>query len=171
LTVKSNDLGEKVLKWTEQTYDWKARAEAAEKKLQAFSEGNEITSDSGSMAEEAPQGLFLQAVMDKQENSKKIASRWSLFRTAPNIEEDPSVEEIRIKSLEEQNSSLVTKNSELQSELVKLQSAHKDEIYNKQKQITQLEGENEALKLKNQTLEEICAHTGERGSECNEAVE
>lgn len=165
LTFKSNDLGEKVLKWTEQTYDWKARADAAEKKLQALSEGNEITSDSGSMAEEAPQGLFLQAVMDKQENSKKAASRWSLFRSAiPATDDDPSVEEIRIKSLEEQNSSLVTKNSELQSELVKLQSSHKDEIYNKQKQISQLEGENEALKLKNQTLEEICANKSERSS-------
>ena len=162
LTVKSNDLGEKVLKWTEQTYDWKARAEAAEKKLQAYPEGNEITSDSGSMADEAPQGLFLQAVMDKQENSKKATGRWSLFRSAAQAaEDDPSVEEIRIKNLEEQNSTLVNKNSELQSELVKLQSAHKDEIYNKQKVITQLEGENEALKLKNQTLEEICAQTGE----------
>lgn len=167
LTVKSNDLGEKVLKWTEQTYDWKARAETAEKKLQTLSEGNEMTSDSGSLAEEAaPQGLFLQAIMDKQENSKKAAGRWSLFRSnASTTEEDLSVEEIRIRSLEEQNSSLVAKTSELQSELVKLQSAHKDEIYSKQKQITQLEGENEALKLKNQTLEVICTQTSEGGNE------
>lgn len=158
LTAKSNDLGEKVLKWTEQTYEWKGRAETAEKKLSAFSEGNDITSDSGSVAEEAPQGLFLQAVMDKQENSKKSASRWSLFRTtAQGSEEDQTVEEIRIKGLEEQNMTLLNKNSELQSELVKIQATHKDEIYHKQKQISQLEGENEALKVKNQTLEEICA--------------
>ncbi len=162
LTAKSNDLGEKVLKWTEQTYEWKGRAETAEKKLLTYSDGNDIISDSGSVAEEAPQGIFLQAVMDKQENSKKSASRWSIFRNAAlGSEEDQTVEEIRIKGLEEQNQTLVNKNCEIQSELVKLQAAHKDEIYTKQKQIAQLTGENEALKLKTKTLEEICAQKEE----------
>jgi hypothetical protein len=156
LTTKSNDLGEKVLKWTEQTYEWKGRAELAEKKLSCLSDGNEVVSDSGSAAEEAPQGLFLQAIMDKQENSKKATGRWSIFsRPGQAGDEDATAEDIRIKGLEEQNHTLLNNNSELQSDFVKMQATHKDEIYTKQKQILQLEGENEALKLKNQAFEEI----------------
>lgn len=156
LTKKSNDLGEKVLKWTEQTYEWKGRAETAEKKLAALADGSEVVSDAGSN-DEAPQGLFLQAIMDKQESSKRAsAGRWSIFSKPAQGDEDATVEEIRIKGLEEQNATLSNKTTELQSDLVKMQTSHKDEIYKKQKQILQLESENEALKLKNQALEEVC---------------
>eukprot|EP00429_Kryptoperidinium_foliaceum_P005522 CAMPEP_0176018560 /NCGR_PEP_ID=MMETSP0120_2-20121206/8940_1 /TAXON_ID=160619 /ORGANISM="Kryptoperidinium foliaceum, Strain CCMP 1326" /LENGTH=824 /DNA_ID=CAMNT_0017351613 /DNA_START=62 /DNA_END=2536 /DNA_ORIENTATION=- len=155
LNAKADDLGDKVLKWTEQTYDWKSRAEAAEKKLSAVSDENDIVSDSGSTVDEAPQGLFLQAVMDKQqESTKKVSRGWNLFsrNNGQATGEEQSAEEIRIKGLEEQNQGLLETNSSLQSDLVKLQTTHKEEMYNKQKYIEQLETENEALKLKNQAL-------------------
>jgi chromosome segregation ATPase len=156
--AKSAELEQRVLKWTEQTYEWKSKAEAAERKLNALSDGNsEIISDSGSTAEEAaPQGLFLQAAMDKRESSKKSNNMWSLFSRTGLGEEDQTAEEIRIRGLEEQNQGLQEKNSELQSELVKIQSAHKEEIYNKQKLLAHLKDENEALKVKTQTLEKLC---------------
>lgn len=152
LNAKSSDLEQRVLKWTEQTYEWKSKAEAAEKKLSALADGNtEVISDSGSAAEEAaPQGLFLQAIMDKKENTKK-ANRWKFFQSG---DEDQTAEEIRIRGLEEQNQGLQEKNTELHSDLVKIKSAHKDEMYNNQKLISQLKAENEALKLKTQSLDD-----------------
>jgi chromosome segregation ATPase len=157
LSSKTTDLEQRVLKWTEQTYEWKNRAEAAEKKLSAQAEAtSDIISDAGSTNEDtAPQGLFLQAIMDKKE-SKMRANRWKIFSRS---EDDQTPEEIRIRGLEEQNQILQEKNAELQSEIVKFQSSHKDELYNKQKRIEDLARENEALKTRAEGLEKIAGET------------
>lgn len=152
LTEKSRDLGEKVLKWTEQTYEWKARAESAEKKVSSLAEASDV-SDTGSATDEAPQGLFLQAAMDKK--GAKKPNRWSIFGNG--AEEEGSADEIRIKTLEARNQKLEIELADLKSEMVKLQSAHKEESYVTQKKLTQLQGENEALTVKNTALEAICA--------------
>ena len=62
LTEKSDNLAKKVLEWTEKTYDWKQRAEDAERKLKEAGGDQEVPAiDAG----EDPQGMFLQAAMEK----------------------------------------------------------------------------------------------------------
>lgn len=151
LSDKSRDLGEKVLKWTEQTYEWKSKAEAAEKKIGSLADASDA-SDAGSAADEAPQGLFLQAVMDKRESNKKT-NRWSIFGNGG--EDEASADEIRIKTLETLNQKLESEITELKSEMVKTQTAHKEEAYTIQKKLSHLEAENEALALKNSSLETL----------------
>lgn len=142
---KNKDLSEKVLKWTEQTYEWKSRAETAERKVESMTaEGSDVGSETGS--ENAPQGLFLQAIMDKKESAKKQNGRWSIFgRGGQGSDDGLSPEEIRIKALEQRNESLTATISELRSEIVKMQTAHKEEAYTIQKRIKELQEENEAL--------------------------
>jgi predicted nucleic acid-binding Zn-ribbon protein len=156
LNAKAQKSHLQVLEWTEKTYDWKSRAETAEKKLRDL---NEEESDSG---DAAPQGMFLQAVMDTQ--AKQAQARGSgaglrrsvmntLFRTAGDEDNDDlTAEQIRIKNLEERNESLDATIVDLRSELVKTRSAHKDKLYTLEKQVDQLQRENEALKTKNQVL-------------------
>jgi hypothetical protein len=162
LTEKSKDLGDKVLQWTEKTYEWKSRAESAEKKVEAYREdrASDDGSDLGNVCEEAPQGLFLQAVMAKKETKTmtRPRSRWSMFNTGanPSDGEDLSPEEVRIKGLEERNLGMEEIIAELRSEIVKVQTAHKEEAYSTKKKIAQLQGENDALSLKNDTLELLC---------------
>ena len=156
LTEKSNDLGAKVLQWTEKTYEWKSRAESAETKLDASNFEKDSVGGSDVGVEEAPQGLFLQAAMDRKEISNKRQNKWRIFGQKDGEEEELSPEEIRIKTLEERNTSLEDTIAELRSDMVKMQTAHKEEVYSTKKKIAQLQGENDALILKNVTLEKIC---------------
>jgi chromosome segregation ATPase len=159
VTEKSKAVGEKVLQWTEKTYEWKSRAESAEKKLEGYDEnsaGGHSSDHDG--VDEAPQGLFLQAVMDRKETADtKPKGRWRGLFTTGNASdsEDLSPEQIRIKGLEERNESLEESVQELRSEIVKLQTSHKGEAYSTQKKIAQLQGENDALALQNMTLQHL----------------
>jgi chromosome segregation ATPase len=155
LTEKTETLSAKVLEWTQKTYSWKSKAETAERKLEAYSDeksdfgGSDV---SGDLVEEAPQGLFLQAAMEK--NSKKNKQKWNIFRKDSDGL-DLSADDIRIRTLEERNQTLEDTVAELRSEMVKLQTSHKEELYSVQKKIAQLQGENEALSLQNATLHEL----------------
>jgi len=160
LTEKSKELGEKVLQWTEKTYDWKNRAENAEKRLevQTADRASDNDSEPEELVDEAPQGLFLQAVMDRQVPQGK-KPRWSrMFRAGGNSSDGEEItpEEIRIKNLEERNDNLDETITELRSEIVKMQTSHREELFTSQKKIAQLQGENEALSLKNTALEGVC---------------
>jgi chromosome segregation ATPase len=151
LSAKTKDLGDKVLQWTEKTYEWKTRAEKAEKQVQQADETYMSDSGDEALVDEAPQGMFLQSVMDKKANAK-IKSRWNLFSRDGAEGEDTSGEAIRIKTLEERNIALEAAISELRIEVVKMKTAHRGELHSSQKMVAQLQGENDALVLKNSTL-------------------
>jgi hypothetical protein len=156
LTQKSDMLSGKVLDWTEKTYDWKAKAETLERKLEAYKDDDansgmvdsELSDD---VVDDAPQGLLLQAAMEKSENKNK--KKWGIF--GGNQDQNMSVDEIRIKTLQERNDALEESLTEIRSEMVRMQTAHKEELYNAQKKIARLEGENDALVLQNQTLSHL----------------
>jgi len=155
LIEKSESLNSKVLEWTEKTYSWKQRAETAERKLEVLNDDKSdfgASEESGDAVDEAPQGLLLQAAMDKNADKKK--NKWNIFRK-DGEGQDLSAEDIRIRTLEDRNQTLEDMVAELRSEIVKIQTAHKEERYTTQKKIAQLEGENEALSLQNETLEQL----------------
>lgn len=160
LTVKAQESHIQVLQWTEKTYDWKSRAEEAEKNLKDLNEGESEAADA------APQGMFLQAVMDTQAKQARGSvgglRRWNtLFKKSANDDDDASeenddltAEQMRIKNLEETNESLDATIVELRSELAKMESAQKDHLSSLEQQIEQLQHENESLKSKNRLLEQ-----------------
>ncbi|KAL3904582.1 MAG: hypothetical protein SGARI_004864, partial [Bacillariaceae sp.] len=154
LTERSDQLTEKVKQWTERTYEWKSKAENAERKLDAMEDSDGGSEASGEVVSEAPQGLFLQAAMEKNTDKKK-GNKWNIFQQKDLEEEDATVDNIRIRTLEERNQTLEDVVTELRSEIIKIQATHKDELYSTQKRIAQLEGENEALSLQNETLEQL----------------
>lgn len=151
LTEKTEVLNEKVKQWTEKTYEWKSKAESAERKLDAWSEESYDGSSVGSaeVVEDAPQGLLLQAAMGKGRKNK-----WNPF-TKKGEEQNETADDIRIRTLEERNQTLEDELAELRSEIVRMQTAHKEELYSAKKKVAQLEGENEALVLQNATLEQL----------------
>ncbi|CAJ1942458.1 unnamed protein product [Cylindrotheca closterium] len=166
LEAKAKKSHLQVLEWTEKTYDWKSRAEAAEKKLQSQNGEQDPSGDA------APQGTFLQAIMDNQaakQQQQRGSSGVNLRRSvqgwfgkvsdegpASNEEYDPDapVEQMRMQKLEERNASLDATVAQLRSEIVKLQSSHKEKLYSLQKEMDAVRGENEALQLKKTTLQQ-----------------
>ncbi|KAG7360130.1 hypothetical protein IV203_035229 [Nitzschia inconspicua] len=155
LSEKTESLNEKVKQWTERTYEWKAKAESAERKLEAWSEESYDGSsmDSADVVDDAPQGLLLQAAMGKGKKNK-----WNPFVKVGG-KQNETADDIRIRTLEERNQTLEDELSELRSEIVRMQAAHKDELYSTKKKVAQLEGENEALSLQNATLEQLSRAT------------
>ena len=134
LNEKSEGLAKKVTVWTEKTYDWKQRAETAEKKLSELDSEEEAGNDLG---DADPQGMFLQAAMEK---GKTGGGGWGgIFRKGAAENQDQSADEIRIRVLEDQNLEFEAKIAQLNSDLVKMQTAHKEELYTTKKKIAQLE--------------------------------
>ena len=155
LTEKADGLAKKVLVWTEKTYDWKQRAETAERKIKEGGGDKEKTGSEKGKPDPAadPQGMFLEAAMEKEKSGEK--GSWGIFKRNSVQTKDLSTEEVRIRVLEEQNLEFEAKIAQLNSDLVKMQTGHKDELYKTKKQIAQLEGENEVLALQNSTLEQL----------------
>jgi len=155
LTEKADGLAKKILVWTEKTYDWKQRADTAERKIKEGGGDKEKSrSETGKPDPAAdPQGMFLEAAMEKEKSGEK--GSWGIFKRNPAQTKDLSAEEVRIRVLEEQNLDFEAKIAKLNSDLVKMQTGHKDELYKTKKQIAQLEGENEVLALQNSTLEQL----------------
>lgn len=149
LNEKNDGLAKKVLEWTEKTYDWKQRAEAAEKM-----NGNEEKAESD-LGKADPQGMFLQVAMDKGKSAGGRGGSWGIFKKSNPDSGELSAEETRIRVLEEQNLEYEAKIAQLSSDIVKMQTGHKEELYTTKKKIAQLEGENEALSLQNATLEQL----------------
>jgi len=157
LTEKADSLAKKVLEWTEKTYDWKQRAEDAERKIKEGA--NDDQENSGDMVEADPQGMFLQAAMEKGKKADGKGGGWGIFKKGAgknaNENQDLSAEEVRVKVLEEQNQEFEAKISQLSSDIVKMQTGHKEELYSTKKKIAQLEGENDALVVRNLTLGQL----------------
>lgn len=157
LTEKADSLAKKVLEWTEKTYDWKQRAEDAERKIKEGA--NDDQEKSGDMGDADPQGMFLQAAMEKGKKADVKGGGWGIFKKGAgknaNENQDLSSEEVRIKVLEEQNQEFEAKISQLSSDIVKMQTGHKEELYSTKKKIAQLEGENDALVVRNLTLGQL----------------
>lgn len=157
LTEKADGLAKKVLEWTEKTYDWKQRAEVAERKIKENEDKEKALSETGEsdppgdFVDETPQTMFLQEAMDKGKKGGKKGV-WGYFNKES---QDLSAEEVRIRVLEEQNQEYEAKLAQLSSDIVKMQTGHKEELYTTKKRIAQLEGENEALALQNSTLEQL----------------
>jgi len=154
LTEKADGLAKKVLEWTEKTYDWKERAETAERKLEEGSVDKEKAgSETGDSA--GPQTMFLQAAMDKGKKGNK--GSWGILNKFASENQEESAEQVRIRVLEDQNIEFEAKIAQLSSDIVKMQTGHKEELYTTKKKIAQLEGENEALTLQNSTLQQLTA--------------
>lgn len=88
LKDSAKDLREKVKKFDENdvrpsakasfcTYEWKLRAETAEKKLESYKQGNSISSDAIETDDYSSQALLLQSVISRQKE-KQNANLWGL---------------------------------------------------------------------------------------------
>jgi len=171
-----DDLKQKVCEWTERTYQWKSRAETAERKLQTLdpSGDEEDTNAVEALATVVsnPQGMLLQAAIEKQQqlqqqqqqtngnngNNQNRAGWRSVFRRGSMAATDATGADDG--STGDESDTSASKDSEaiiagLKSEIMKISASHKEELYVIKKKITQLECENEALVLKNTTLEQL----------------
>mmetsp|Transcript_7595 Transcript_7595/g.18669 ORF Transcript_7595/g.18669 Transcript_7595/m.18669 type:complete len:880 (-) Transcript_7595:171-2810(-) len=162
LTEKADGLAKKVLEWTEKTYDWKERAEKAERKVKENGDdkASEIDESEASGDKVDPQGMFLQSAMDKGKKGGKTGLLGLFNKNSPE-NQDMSPEEVRLQVLEEQNQEYEAKIAQLSSDIVKMQSGHKEEVYMIKKKIAQLELENDAFSLQNSTLEKLNAEANE----------
>jgi len=169
-----DDLKQKVCEWTERTYQWKSRAETAERKLQTLDpsgdeEDNNAVEASATVVSN-PQGMLLQAAIEKQlqqqqqqtngnnANNQNRAGWRSVFRRGSMAATDATGADDG--STGDESDTSASKDSEaiiagLKSEIMKISASHKEELYVIKKKITQLECENEALVLKNTTLEQL----------------
>jgi chromosome segregation ATPase len=178
LNQKTESMNAKVLEWMEQAYGWKEKAEVAERKVAAISnlKGSSQDGDGNSsefrvdqveaaleVQSQNPQGLFLQAVMEKskaKEQQQAAGNKWNTFfrkaiiggaGSADGAGSDGgdgggkgdllSPEEQRIKILEEQKSQLELAVAELRRENVLLKASQKGQIYEFQHKIEELNAE------------------------------
>ena len=166
LNQKTDSMNAKVLEWMDQAYAWKEKAEIAERKVAASQHGDvnssEFRVDQVEAALEVqsqnPQGLFLQAVMEKSKAKEQQAAgnKWNTFFRKAIVGtatdggdgvggggngELLSAEEQRIKILEEQKSQLELAVAELRRENVMLKASQKGQIYEFQNKIEELNAE------------------------------
>jgi len=169
-TRERDELKDLVRDWTAQTYQWKRRAEEAESKL------NKMNGDSGSddLNESDHQGMMIAAAMENRSgggNKEKVEKKsgWSLFgrNSNPNslhsahsssrlgdtraVSDGDASTEAKDAQIAGMNETI----AKLRSDLVQMSTAHKEEAYLTKKCITELEGENDALKVQNETLEQL----------------
>mmetsp|Transcript_7596 Transcript_7596/g.18673 ORF Transcript_7596/g.18673 Transcript_7596/m.18673 type:complete len:106 (-) Transcript_7596:171-488(-) len=104
--------------------------------------------------------MFLQSAMDKGKKGGKTGLLGLFNKNSPE-NQDMSPEEVRLQVLEEQNQEYEAKIAQLSSDIVKMQSGHKEEVYMIKKKIAQLELENDAFSLQNSTLEKLNAEANE----------
>jgi hypothetical protein len=152
--TKAEEMQEKISHWTEKTFEWKLRAETAEKKLETAQSGAGSDSEDG-----GPQALFLQAAMERKRASvttaqNKPANKWALFRNSRNLDDKSSEcnPEDSLTKIECRNEILEDQIAKLQSDMVKLQTAYKEESYTNTKKLEELQNENSAYSLKNAAL-------------------
>lgn len=162
-TRERGDLELRLLEWTERSFEWKSRAQEAERKLASASSGSNNNntgssskSTTGDEFECNPQGMMIQAAIEKKDTT--TTKRWSIFRSAPSDNHVADAGAEPLSPLSNPKTTIVSLEStisKLRSEMVQTSTAHKDEAYLIKKKIAQLEGENEALVLQNATLEKL----------------
>jgi chromosome segregation ATPase len=139
-----------VSKWTAKATEWKEKSDNWEGKSVEWE--NRATQLAGGSDPEAPQSVFLQTAMERKRSPAETAdsqgSKWgmlgSIFKKGP-IEENSDTQ---IQDILEKNASLEAKLAELSSELVKMRSTHKEEVYKFVKKIEKLECENADYSLR-----------------------
>lgn len=179
---KTREMQERITHWTEKTYEWKLRAEMAEKKIETLNADGTSgpSSDSaGSEADETPQALFLQAAMDRIKTGPTTQGqrrKWGIggvFAGNRKDDDEEETDDACTAALEERNASLEATIAQVQSELVKLQTKYKEEAYNNKKRLELIQSENDAYGLKNAALVKLCGeiHFAESSDEivCKDA--
>ena len=151
---KADELKHKVGEWTEKAFEWKGKAEEWEKIVKELDQKGD-DGNAKPAEEAAPQAMFLEAAIAKKKATAPAqGGGWGrlggIFGGADsNDEEDPAA---RVKELEEINAAQLETIKSLRSEMVKMQAQHKEEAYRAQKQLREIEDENEAILRKNVNL-------------------
>ena len=155
---KAEEWKSKASEWTEKTFQWKEKAEKWENTVRELDPSRvEGGNESKDAPEAAPQAMFLQAakVRKKQtDNSGAAGGRFGMFGGIFNkpSDLDESEADVKIKELEETNATQLDTIKKLRSEIVNLQAKFKEDVYNNQKKLQQLQDENDAIDLKNTNL-------------------
>mmetsp|Transcript_18466 Transcript_18466/g.45767 ORF Transcript_18466/g.45767 Transcript_18466/m.45767 type:complete len:995 (-) Transcript_18466:2335-5319(-) len=151
--AKSDEWQKKSSHWTDKAFLWKEKAEYWEKVCREidpyYKEGSSQVSPEKS---EDPQAMMLQAAVAKKRSSAAANNpvRWNQWFNKPNG--DQAEFQAKIQELQEQNNSQAELVKKLKSEIVRIQSSHKEETYNKQQKIIQVQREMEAVELSNTNL-------------------
>lgn len=101
---------------------------------------------------EDPQAMMLQAAVAKKRSSAAANNpgRWNRWLGKPAGDEAEA--QAKNQELQEQNNTQSQLINKLKSEMVRIQSSHKEETYNKQQQIIQMQREMEAVEVHNTNL-------------------
>jgi hypothetical protein len=160
--TKAEEMQALIAHWTEKTFEWKLRAETAEKKLETAPAGTGSDSE-----EEAPQALFLQAAMDKKRAGgstpqNKQGTKWAMFRRPSDDKSSEFNSEDALIKIEHRNEILEEQIAKLQSDMVKLQTAYKEESYTNTKKLEQLQSDNSVYSEKNAALVKLVGFAEEQ---------
>jgi chromosome segregation ATPase len=148
---KSSEWEAKSGEWTDKAHLWKDRAEKWEKvakEADPSSSHNEPAVD--------PQANFLQAALERKKLFVKAESKWNVLggllagRTASEDLGHESPE--RLHELEAENAKQAEIIKNLRSEMMKMQTTHKDAVYSTQQKMLELEKERDDVQLKNRNL-------------------
>jgi hypothetical protein len=175
-TRERDELKDNVRDWTAQTYQWKRRAEDAESKLYKLTvtDGSEPENDENV----DHQGMMIRAAMDNRSgrgsgrgitDKSEKRSGWSLFSRTANSNSNSahtsnaynndtiatSDGDVAAEAKEVQISELNKMVAKLRSDIFQMTTSHKEETYLSKKRVNELVCENEALVLKNGTLEQL----------------
>jgi hypothetical protein len=159
--TKAEEMQELISHWTEKTFEWKLRAEAAEKKLDTTQAGP----GSDSEKEEGAQALFLQAAMERKRagdstsHTNTLGKKWAMFMgSRPSLDDtlsESNPEDPVTKIDHGHNEFLEEQIAKLQSDMVKLQTVYKEESYTNTKKLEQLQVENSAYSEHNAILAKL----------------
>ncbi|KAL3932922.1 MAG: hypothetical protein SGBAC_010622 [Bacillariaceae sp.] len=151
--AKSDEWQKKSSEWTDKAFLWKEKAEYWEKVCREidpyYKEGSSQVSPETS---EDPQAMMLQAAVAKKRSSAAANNpgRWNRWLGKPAGDEAEA--QAKNQELQEQNNTQSQLINKLKSEMVRIQSSHKEETYNKQQQIIQMQREMEAVEVHNTNL-------------------
>lgn len=152
---KSLEWQKKTGEWSEKAIVWKQKAENWEKKAK---EANSDTAslDGEDAAQVEPQALFLAAAVEKKAASASAATvngSWRLGRKIFGMASDSEDEtQALISKLEGQNILKKNEIKNLKSEMIRMQTSYKEQVYGKAQECEKLQKEKEALELKNENL-------------------
>ncbi|CAJ1942364.1 unnamed protein product [Cylindrotheca closterium] len=154
LKAKSDEWQKKSSEWTDKAFLWKEKAEYWEKVCREidpyYKEGSSQVSPEKS---EDPQAMMLQAAVAKKRSSAAVNNhgRWNQWFNKQATGDEAEFQ-AKVQELQEQNNSQTQLIKKLRSEIVRIQSNHKEENYTKQQQIIQVQREMEAIELQNTNL-------------------
>lgn len=154
LRKKVEEWQKKSSEWTDKAFLWKDKAEYWEKTAREIDPyykdgGMNVTAEKP----EDPQALFLQSAVQKKKASETNPQGgwgWGGMNVFNKNSEDQS--ESRLQELKDENANQADIIKTLRSEIVRLQSRHKEEIYRSQQQVVQVERDMESVELKNVNL-------------------